>query len=146
MPTQREIEMRQGAYIAAMNGEREFFQKHGCGIATKERRDILERWVEAKKVVVEDRNHNKDDYLAAPARDKAVTLLADRSVCWIETFCDTWPSEQLIASVGLAIGALDSFNGVKGMTKEQEIMAAERRRRDEARKHITPPEFWDDTK
>jgi hypothetical protein len=137
VPTKTELEMRQGAYIAAMNGEREYYSKYGCAAEVQTRRELLERWAEAQKVRLTWAEKDK-------RRDRVVVLIADRHVRWIETYCDTWPSEQLIANIGLAIGALDSFNGVKGMTAEQEKEAAEQRSRAEYRKHLTPPSFWDD--
>lgn len=145
MPTKREMEMRQGAYIAQMNAQREFVNKHGVrDEETLKRRHLLTRWEEAGKIGVSD-VYRKGQ---TEARDKCVTLIPlnppGESVQFVETFNETWPSESLVANVGLAIGVLSDFTGVEQQTASQRQASATRQRRDEYKKNsLTPPEFWD---
>lgn len=145
MPTKREMEMRQGAYIAQMNAQREFVNKHGVrDVETLKRRELLTRWEEAGKINVTDIYRHGQ----AEPRDKCVALIPlkppGESVQFIETFSETWPSESLVANVGLAIGVLSDFTGVEQQTAAQRQASETRRRRDEYKKNsLTPPEFWD---
>ncbi len=136
MPTRREMEMRQGAYIAEMNAKREFISRHGCLPEVFERRKMLVRWREGNKV-------SFGSEYGAEGTEIEITLRNDRSVRWSERYGPDWPSEALVANIGLAIGALDDFAGVPAQTPEETAYSEQRKRRDEYRKTLTPPEFWD---
>lgn len=132
MPTQRELEMARGAEVAARHAAEELY-RHGIDAATAEvleRREVLQRWIEARKmrIVTTEANNN-------------TAWVADVPVC-SERAGPAFPSVSYIAQVGLAIGALDSFDGVqeqsvkkRDQTMEDARKRDERKRRDEYRKH-----------
>lgn len=137
MPTKLELEMARGAEVAARNAANEKAalakQLDIADWAVQERRDVLTRWIEAKKLTLV-RNERGDEkaYVAG------TMVVAERRG-------PAWPSENYVAMVALAIGALSSFEGVKEHTEEMAHKLRVRKHRDEMRARAAAgrPTSWE---
>ncbi len=131
MSTQRELEMRRGAEVVARHAADELY-RHGIDAATHivmERREVLQRWLESRKV----------HFITTPEGNR-IAYVADEPIIG-ERLGPAFPSESYVAQVGLAIGALDTFRGVpehsekkKMEIRNHERQAADSKHRDAARK------------
>ena len=133
----REDEMRRGAEIAARWAEREKAARPDEAIEA--RREIIRRWEEGRKVNI---------VRSAPRAEafSEIDIIHDRRAIVngvdvaIERYGPSWPSEQYVAQIALAIGAMAGFDGVPDMSSvkrgQDEARARylqERVRRDEYR-------------
>lgn len=142
----REDELRRGAEIAAQWAEKERALKPDE--AVEARREIIRRWEQGRKVRIVnhwDKQPNlawDDEGWTGSERQtpNRAAVVNDIEVA-IERFGPSWPSEQFVASIALAIGAMSNFDGVPDVSQEKrnrDAIAAqalqERARRDEYRK------------
>jgi hypothetical protein len=138
--------MRRGAEISARWAEHE--KANHPDEAVEARREIIRRWEEGCKVQIvnhfEKRVNIASDTEGWNGGERHVpnkAAVVNGVEVAIERFGPSWPSEQYVAQVALAIGAMSSFDGVPEMSlkkrneaEERARALQERARRDEYRK------------